>query len=233
MKQVRAYLCGSSSVAVWMGLVLLNIKTRLLTTLYYYYHIIVTAAKADEAAQKRREKQELLAAEEAGTSIKVKAKVISGKKKKKTDDLSLLQDALVSSAEKKTKAKKRQEEEKLLAEQRLQQEKLAKAAIPMDPLLQNTEQMLQVEAGRSVNKAIMEEGATSGLDAALQSLNVGGGATEAKSQKALYKEFEERMLPVVKEDYPGLRLTQYKEKVFGMWKKSPENPMNQVPQSTK
>jgi hypothetical protein len=32
----------------------------------------------------------------------------------------------------------------------------------------------------------------------------------------------------VKADYPGLRLTQYKEKIFALWKKSPENPENQL-----
>lgn len=39
--------------------------------------------------------------------------------------------------------------------------------------------------------------------------------------------FEERMLPEVKADYPGLKLSQYKEKIFDIWKKSPENPLNQ------
>ena len=34
-------------------------------------------------------------------------------------------------------------------------------------------------------------------------------------------------MPQVKEDYPGLKLSQYKEKIFQLWKKSPENPANQ------
>jgi hypothetical protein len=38
--------------------------------------------------------------------------------------------------------------------------------------------------------------------------------------------YEERMLPVLKEDLPGLKLSQYKERIFEMWKKAPENPMN-------
>lgn len=32
----------------------------------------------------------------------------------------------------------------------------------------------------------------------------------------------------MKEDLPGLKLSQYKDRIFEMWKKSPENPANQV-----
>jgi hypothetical protein len=79
----------------------------------------------------------------------------------------------------------------------------------------------------------MEAEGASGLDGALQSLDIRSAAPgEAKSAKALYKEFEERMLPKMKEEYPGLRLSQYKEKIFNLWKKSPENPANQHPVSS-
>lgn len=191
--------------------------------------LFLAAAKADEKARKRREKEELLAAEEAEMSVVKKAAPKKRGGKKKKDDLSLLEDALVKNAEKKTKAKKRAQQEKLEEQERLQKEKAKRDdAIPMDPLLANTEQMLNVEAGSNVNRQIME-GDSTGLDAALASLNAGGGDEAPKSQKALYKEFEERMMPTVKQDYPGLRLTQYQNKIFAMWKKSPENPMNQVP----
>jgi len=168
-----------------------------------------------------------------GTAGKAKkVPTLSKKKTKKKDDLSLLEDALVKSAENSTRAKKRAQQEKREANEKVQQEKLAQQSQQvLDPLMQNTEDMLDVQAGRSINKSIMEDGATSGLDAGLASLSVSVVPTEAKSQKALYKEFEERMLPQVKEDYPGLRLSQYHEKIFGMWKKSPENPMNQIPPS--
>lgn len=155
----------------------------------------------------------------------------STKNRKKKNDLALLEDALVSSAEKKSRAQKRAHEEKKQAQLKRQQDKQTQKQQEepekVDPLLQNTDTMLNVQAGRSTNKQIMQEGVTSGLDAGLASLTVGGSGGEAKSQKALYKEFEARMLPIVKEEYPGLRLSQYQEKVFGMWKKSPENPMNQ------
>lgn len=45
-----------------------------------------------------------------------------------------------------------------------------------------------------------------------------------KRQKALHKAYVEKMMPIVKQENPGLRLTQYQERIFEMWKTSPENP---------
>jgi hypothetical protein len=81
--------------------------------------------------------------------------------------------------------------------------------------------------GRQANRARMEAEA-SGIDAALEGMGISSPGQQAKSAKALYSQFEERMLPVVKEEFPGLRLTQYKEKVWALWKKSPENPANLI-----
>lgn len=192
------------------------------------------AAKADEAARKRREKAELLAAEEAALPTGGKAKTPSGPKKKggkKKDDLGLLEDALVSAADKKVKKQKALEREKK-EKQALEAAAKPKEEVPMDPLMANTEKMMINDelVGRDANKARMEEEGTSGIDAALSVLNVGGDGVTLKSAKALYNAFEEKMMPVVKEEHPGLRLTQYKEKIWQLWKKSPENPANQKAQ---
>ena len=193
------------------------------------------ASKADEAARKRAEKAALLAEEEAssGLSKAKKTPTLSkvGKNKKK-GDLSLLEDALVGAADKKLKAKRQEERMK---EQKLKEEaaKKKEAEVPMDPLLANTQTLIAGTeddlVGRSANKAAMEENAVSGIDGALSSLNIMAGPQAATKVKGLFKAFEERMLPEVKQDYPGLKLSQYKEKVFQMWKKSPENPANQAP----
>lgn len=119
-----------------------------------------------------------------------------------------------------------------------------------DPLLANTSAMLRgvsdyddtdngrndLLVGRKANVAAGVDGATgSGIDSALNALSMGGnkcgGAAEddlhpEKRMKALHKAYEERMMPQMKMEYPGLRLAQYKEKIFHMWRKSPENPMN-------
>mmetsp|Transcript_9463 Transcript_9463/g.13435 ORF Transcript_9463/g.13435 Transcript_9463/m.13435 type:complete len:269 (+) Transcript_9463:130-936(+) len=213
------------------------------------------AAKADEAARKRAEKAALLAAEESEMSLQSgsKSKKVAtlsqkknSKKKKGGGDLSLLEDALVSGAEKKFKKKQRDDklkkEQEEMAALKKQQAKDSAQQQPLDPLLANTQAMIGSDdavddgatlVGRQANKAIGETNA-SGIDAALGSLSIAGGGAAMdehpeKRMKAAHKEFEERMLPIVKQDYPGLRLTQYKEKIFNMWKKSPENPMNQQP----
>lgn len=71
-----------------------------------------------------------------------------------------------------------------------------------------------------------------GVDAAIDMLSIDNG-TSSKSgyltQKKLdgmFRAYREKMLPQVKEEYPGLRLTQYDEKIGKMWKKAPENPLN-------
>lgn len=140
--------------------------------------------------------------------------------------MSLLEDALVGAAEKKTRQQKRasqlkKEKEEQLAKERAEKEKDE----TMDPLLQNTEAMIEGAVGRQVN--VQSMGETSGLDGALGQLDITTG-TEVKSGKALYAAFEEKILPEMREAYPGLKLSQYKERIFNAWKKSPENPRNQV-----
>jgi hypothetical protein len=46
--------------------------------------------------------------------------------------------------------------------------------------------------------------------------------------KAAFKAYEEIQLPILKEEHPGLRLSQLKELLFKNWQKAPENPFNQV-----
>ncbi|KAL4303764.1 hypothetical protein GQ457_10G023750 [Hibiscus cannabinus] len=46
--------------------------------------------------------------------------------------------------------------------------------------------------------------------------------------KASFKAFEEAELPRLKEEKPGLTHTQYKDMIWKLWKKSPDNPLNQA-----
>ncbi|KAL3792700.1 hypothetical protein ACHAW5_005805 [Stephanodiscus triporus] len=212
------------------------------------------SAKADEVARKKREKEALLAAEEAangsgGKAAKSKFGAASNKKgnNKKKDDLSLLTDALIGDAEKKAKEKKRLE--------RMKKEREAMASIDAerkateerarrDPLLANTDAMIGMMAdegaggpsaavGRAANVATMADVQASGVDAALSVMSLGGGEGTGddrhpeKRMKAAYKAYEERMMPEMKSQYPGLKRQQYLDKIFASWKKSPENPLNQ------
>ncbi|KAF9036838.1 hypothetical protein BJ165DRAFT_1309682, partial [Panaeolus papilionaceus] len=46
--------------------------------------------------------------------------------------------------------------------------------------------------------------------------------------KAAFEAYQERELPNVKKDHPGLRLQQYKDLLYKQFQKSPENPFNQA-----
>ena len=66
-----------------------------------------------------------------------------------------------------------------------------------------------------------------GVEDAIAALSMDAPGKDGKrvNLKAAYKEYEERELARVKEDQPGLKLSQYKEIVYKAWQKSPENPM--------
>lgn len=49
-----------------------------------------------------------------------------------------------------------------------------------------------------------------------------------KRLKAAFKAFEEVELPRLKAEKPGLTHTQYKDMIWKMWKKSPDNPLNRA-----
>ncbi|PSK35526.1 hypothetical protein C7M61_004563 [Candidozyma pseudohaemuli] len=80
----------------------------------------------------------------------------------------------------------------------------------------------------------------SGIDSALEALSLTGkdGGVAAKDierhperrVKAAYAAYEERRLPEVKKENPGLRQQQMKQLIFKEFQKSPENPMNQANQ---
>lgn len=73
------------------------------------------------------------------------------------------------------------------------------------------------------------------VDAALQQLNISGGGGDGdddrhpeKRAKAAWNVYYEEMMPVMKQEKPGLRLMQYKGMIFDKWQKDPRNPRNQL-----
>lgn len=76
-----------------------------------------------------------------------------------------------------------------------------------------------------------------GIDNALDALSLTQASSGNKNDierhperryKAAYAAYEERRLPEIKEEHPGLRLNQYKELIHKEFEKSPENPFNQA-----
>ena len=45
---------------------------------------------------------------------------------------------------------------------------------------------------------------------------------------AAYREFENQQLPIVKKEFPNLKLSQIQQKIRKNWSKSPSNPLNQA-----
>lgn len=46
-----------------------------------------------------------------------------------------------------------------------------------------------------------------------------------RRMKAAFAAYKERQLPIVKEEKPGLKQSQYQDMIFKSWQKSPENPL--------
>ncbi|GMI33928.1 hypothetical protein TeGR_g12749 [Tetraparma gracilis] len=194
------------------------------------------AGKADEAARKKREKEALLAEEEAGLGAGGRAKAGGiGKKnvKGKKDDLSFLEDGLVSAADKKARKKKEDATKKAAAQLRKEGEAQAAKAAKAGSLTGNgivdaseiTGDGLGGIAGNQ--NAPLDDGGVSGIDGGLSVFSFGDRPEISdKNRRALHLQFEEKTLPRMREEQPGLRLQQYKERIFELWRKSPENPAN-------
>eukprot|EP01041_Mallomonas_annulata_P001011 gene1011-1985_t len=192
--------------------------------------------KAVAKAQLKAEKDALLAEEEA--SISTSGKKPTKLKKKGKDDFDLLNAALAEIP--KTKAQKEAEQKKKLDEERKKKEAedaakreekkaadelVRKNAAARGIVLDHGDEMMMIE---NTNRREIEYEEASGLDAAIDLLSVKDDNDQhpEKRQKALYNAYYERMLPIMKVDYPGLKLSQYKERIFDSWKSSPENPAN-------
>jgi len=191
--------------------------------------------KALAKAQKKAEKDLLLAEEESSIGA---AKKAPKAKKVKDDAFAELNAALASApktkAQKLAEEKKKQDEERRKREEeeaskreekRLADDKVRKQAAMKGINLDHADDIM-VE---NTNRRESEFEDVSGLDAAIGLLSVKGDDPmqhPEKKQKAAYNAYFDRMLPIMKEDCPGLKLSQYKERIFDLWQKAPENPMN-------
>lgn len=68
----------------------------------------------------------------------------------------------------------------------------------------------------------------SGIEDAIAALSTDAEAPKGRvNLKAEFKKFEEAEMARLREDQPGLKLSQYKERCWQNWQKSPDNPLNQ------
>lgn len=82
----------------------------------------------------------------------------------------------------------------------------------------------------NLNRLNIEGETAHGIDEALSVLSTKDPEIDhhpEKRVKAAFASFEERMMPIIKDQNPTLRLSQLKQILKKEWMKSPENPLNQ------
>ncbi|KAF4682201.1 hypothetical protein FOZ60_010956 [Perkinsus olseni] len=170
----------------------------------------------DAKLEKDKEKRELLKAEEeAMKNVGKSKKQLAGSKKVTRRDIQ--SHALMGLAAPPTKKKSHKPSGAAAP----------KVVVTDEPLQENINHLLRAQAARGV-----EVVSGSGIDSALGALGgeAAGGEDRhpEKRAKALYAAFEERRMAEIKDEYPGLKRSQYKEKIFKEWQKSPENPLRDL-----
>ncbi|CAA0827740.1 Unknown protein [Striga hermonthica] len=121
--------------------------------------------------------------------------------------------------------RRRREEEQAALQRRAEEEKKKQSRIADEEeyermvSLENTNRDDSKIEARSVEEAIAQM-------TLVDSLPV--DKHPEKRLKASFKAFEEAELPKLKEEKPGLTHTQYKDMIWKLWKKSPDNPLNKV-----
>ncbi|XP_062538406.1 coiled-coil domain-containing protein 124 [Armigeres subalbatus] len=81
----------------------------------------------------------------------------------------------------------------------------------------------------NLNRVMAETEVAQTIDQAIAVLSVKDGEDRhpEKRMKAAFKAYEDEQLPIMKQEYPSLKLSQLKQMIFKEWQKSPQNPMNQ------
>lgn len=132
-------------------------------------------------------------------------------------------------AEEKKKAeeerrKKEAENREKNEERRRAQEEERRRAAARGIVLDHGDDLMSIENTNRKDPDVLD---VTGIEAGISVLSTGDELPDnhpEKRQKALHNAYVEKMLPVMKKEYPGLKLSQYKERIFEMWKTSPENP---------
>ena len=188
-----------------------------------------TNKKEDRKTQLEQEKQELLEADEEMTS-NVKVTMKKGKKSK-TDDFAMLNQALASvpktkkQKEQEQKLKEQQERKKEEEEIRIQkqEEELKKEEERRKAQMKNINIDHQDELMVKINNKLEENDheVVTGIDGAIDVLS-------DKQTTQTFNEYYESQLKELKKSFPGLRLSQYNDRIYTQWKKSKLNPKNHI-----
>eukprot|EP01113_Clastostelium_recurvatum_P047496 TRINITY_DN8483_c0_g1_i1.p3 TRINITY_DN8483_c0_g1~~TRINITY_DN8483_c0_g1_i1.p3 ORF type:complete len:158 (-),score=65.58 TRINITY_DN8483_c0_g1_i1:40-513(-) len=106
-----------------------------------------------------------------------------------------------------------------------------------DAIPENTNRLLAEEAEAEASGAALH---ARGIDEAVSKMSLASSSSSSSSSssaddkhpekrlKAAFSQYEERELPLLRADNPGLKLSQVKEILWKQWQKSPENPLVQA-----
>ncbi|KAH6777093.1 coiled-coil protein [Perilla frutescens var. hirtella] len=119
---------------------------------------------------------------------------------------------------------RRKEEEKAAMQRRAEEDKRKQSRTAAE---EEYERMVSVENTNRDDSIIEARSVDEALARITLVDNLPVDKHPEKRLKASFKAFEEAELPKLKEEKPGLTHTQYKDMIWKLWKKSPDNPLNQ------
>ena len=181
--------------------------------------------KQMEKMQKIKEKNDLIKQEqEENSKISVKNKKL---KRSKNDDLYLLNQSLAtkpkSNREKEAEKKELEKKEKIkklelekIKQQELQEKKLQEEKNAYSKNMVLNQDHLFVEINNTLEE---NDNEASNIDNALDIFS-------NKSSTISFNKYFDQQLSILKQDLPGLKLSQYTDRIHQMWKKSPYNKDN-------
>ncbi|PPD72868.1 hypothetical protein GOBAR_DD30227 [Gossypium barbadense] len=167
-----------------------------------------SATESDRKERESREKEENYWREAEGPKSKAA--------KKREEDAEKRAEAAARRAEARRQAE--MEEKEIDKAMKKPDKKANRVAIPVPKVTEAQLDDSLIEA-RSVEEAIAQMAVADNLPA---------DRHPERRLKASFKAFEEVELPRLKEEKPGLTHTQYKDLIWKLWKKSPDNPLNQA-----
>ncbi|KAH9600109.1 Coiled-coil domain-containing protein 124/Oxs1 [Trypanosoma melophagium] len=175
-------------------------------------------AKAQREAELRAERKEQLLQEERELSQKAPQKVTRRQIQKELSKMLSDYD----------KVKKQQEQQQHGAVVNSETTALPEGGNPNRAGNKNTNSGYNESSGNEINAT----GSVGEVLSAVQSGMTGGPSVPdnrhiGKRARVLYRHFCDEQLPMLREEKPGLRRTQYNDLLWEMWQKSPTNPFVQ------
>ena len=188
--------------------------------------------KQEEKMRLQKEKYDQIQEEESYSNCQRRPKSRHGRNK---DPMYFLNESLANAP--KTKMQQEREQKQKIKEENLfaqlkreetmkekkQKEERESYLLLKKGIVKQNEYDLTDSKIRSTNRELFEEQSINAT-----CINDALDILDKKARPISYNEYFEKTISVLKREMPGLRLSQYEDKVRKMWKNSFENPVNQL-----